>query len=925
MKYRLALILTALSVLLFTITSCTTQKFRIISASCNNISEPLGISQNEVTFSWKMVSPKRNVMQTAYQIVVSEDGKKGKIWNSGKVASDQSILIHYAGPALKAGTSYFWKVRVWDNQGDESAWSTSNRFLTGLFTETDWSGAKWIGCDELDSSKRIVPGVHAPGSLPEWKNKPSGDHILPLLRKEFTVKPGLERALVFVCGLGQYELDLNGEKVGDHFMAPGWTHYDSLCFYNVYDVTADLKPGRNAFGIWLGNGFYIIPNTLYRKLITAYGNPKMILKMDLSYKDGSKETLTSDESWKTTASPVTFSSIFAGETFNAALEQDGWNKPEFDDTAWQPAKVMRRPGKRLEAEDDYPVKVMEQIDVKRILSTDSLDTQYLYDFGQNASGIVKIEVTGQKGDTIRLVPAELIDARGNPLQGATGEPFCLTYILKGSGTEIWSPWFTYYGFRYVGVKGAVPDTLSTPSFLPRILKMTLLHTRNSSPETGYFHTSEDLFNRISHLIRWAIKSNLQSVVTDCPHREKLGWLEQTHLMGNSIHYNFDICALYKKQIRDMRFAQFANGMIPTIAPEFTRFAGGFLDTPEWGSAGVILPWLVYQWYGDRKALEDAWPMMTRYVDYLKSKSKDHILDYGLGDWYDLGPDFPGYAQLTPVKLTATAIYYYDVKLIGEMARILGKEEDQKIYGDWAEEIKDAFNREFFNPQSRIYSTGSQTAISMPLVVGLVDEKYRKDVFQTLIESVQRSGKALTAGDVGFHFLVRALSDGGAGELLYEMNARDDVPGYGFQLKKGATTLTESWAALERVSNNHLMLGHLMEWFYAGLVGIEQTDSSVAFREVKIAPQMVKKVGEAGATFESPYGRIASHWKKTTEGYDLEVEIPANTAALVYLPFTEGKRLTESGKSLPEKWIAGNISNQIMVRIGSGKYHFTLQL
>jgi len=566
---------------------------------------------------------------------------------------------------------------------------------------------------------------------------------------------------------------------------------------------------------------------------------------------------------------------------------------------------------------------MERLEVKSITRTDSADTQFLYDFGQNASGIVEIEVTGNKGDSVRLVPAELIDNQGRPLQGATGKPYYFTYILKGSGVEKWSPRFTYYGFRYVGVSGAVPDTSSLPGNKPGIKRMTLLHTRNSAPETGTFHTSDELFNRINQLIRWAIKSNLQSVVTDCPHREKLGWLEQTYLMGNSIQFNYDIRSLYKKQISDMMIAQTAEGLIPDIAPEYVPFEGGFRDTPEWGSAGIILPWLVYKWYGDTEEMKKAWPMMTRYVTYLKSKSVNHILDYGLGDWFDLGPGSPGYAQLTPVSLTATAIYYFDVSLMREMATILAMEKEALTYATWAEEIKTAFNTKFLDPETLVYSTGSQTAIAMPLVVGLVDEDKKEKIFSTLTESVRNSGNALTAGDVGFHFLVKALSDNGAGELLYDMNARDDVPGYGYQLKKGATALTESWPALERVSNNHLMLGHLMEWFYAGLAGIDQTTSSVAFKEIRLAPQMVSNIGEAGATFESPYGKILSDWKKNDKGYEWEISIPVNTSAQLWFPFREGDTLTESGKPVSGKWEERQEGEKLVISVGSGKYRFSV--
>jgi len=901
--------------------SCSDHRPEIISVACNNQISPLGVLARDLNFSWKIGSIERNRMQGAYQVIVYAGNRKDIVWDSGKTESDNSIRVEYGGRELKSGAVYYWKVRVWDQEGYVSRWSKTSRFVTALAGMNDWSGAKWIGYDELDSAKRIVPGIHAPWSLPGWKEKSSGEHVIPLLRKEFRLKPGIKHAIVFVSGVGQYELILNGRKVGDRFLAPGWTYYDTLCFYNVYDVSKQLRTGGNVLGMMLGNGFYNIPNKPYRKLLTAFGNPAMILKLEVVYHDGRKEEIISDKTWKTTPSPVTFSSIYAGETYNAMLEVSRWAKPGFSDNAWRNAVVVKSPCKRLEPEYDYPVKVMERIDVVSIVQTDTLGKRFLYDFGQNASGIIELRVKGNRGDTVRLIPAELVDERLRANQNATGRPYVLTYILKGKGVEKWSPRFTYYGFRYVEVEGAVPAGNHSVLGLPEIKKLTLLHTRNSAPETGSFITSDTLFSRINQLIRWAIRSNMQSVLTDCPHREKLGWLEQTYLMGNSIHFNYDNYHLYKKVINDMMVAQFGNGMVPTIAPEFTRFKGGFLDTPEWGSASVILPWLMYKWYGDTGPMKNAWTMMAKYVEYLKSKSENNILDYGLGDWFDLGPKPPGFAQLTPVKLTATAIYYYDVWLMSQMAAILGKTEENKKYGVLAEEIRKSFNEAFFDSENMTYSTGSQTAIAMPLVLGMTDPDKRSSVFQNLIKLVNRSGNALTAGDVGFHFLVRALSEGGAGELLAEMNSRNDVPGYGFQLKKGATSLTESWAALENVSNNHLMLGHLMEWFYNGLAGINQTPASVAFREIKIEPQMVNRINEAGASFESPYGTIRSHWKKKGEGYRLEVDIPFNTTALICIPVEEGKTLTENGRPIPGSWTIGKESRQMVVSIGSGRYLF----
>lgn len=886
----------------------------------------VGVSTNEFFFSWKLTSEERNINQTAYRILVSEQtnsSEKSVVWDSGKIKSNKSILVKYEGKELEPGKEYFWMVMIWGNNGKHSNWSEVKEFTTGLFSDKDWGGAKWIAYDKLPEEKRIVPGIHLPGK--SWRGKDQGLHRLPLLRKEFEVKNGLKRALIFVSGLGHYEMQLNGNKVGDHFLAPGWTHYDETALYNIHDCTSQLQRGQNTLGMMLGNGFFIIPNERYRKVMTAYGNPMMILKLKLEYEDGSVEEIISDESWKTTAGPITFSSIFSGENYDARLEQSSWNMSGFDDSCWQDVIVVNPPCNALLPEKDHPVKKMEEIDAQKIIQIDEREDVFLYDFGQNASGVFELTVKGNSGDMIVLKPAELKTEESHANQRATGRPHYYTYVLKGHGEETWQPRFTFTGFRYIQVEGGVPVTENTDAEKPKILNLKMIHTRNSSPAAGQFQTSFELFNRIDTLINWAIKSNFHSVLSDCPHREKLGWLEQAYLMGEGVHFNFDVYGLYNKIVDDMITAQTVEGLVPDIAPEYTEFWQDFRDSPEWGSASVIVPWLIYKWYGDMEPMKKAWPMMEKYVQYLEHKSENHIIDYGLGDWYDLGPERPGYAQLTPKALTATAIYFYDVKLMSEIADFLGKKAAVEKYSNWSEEIKNAFNNAFFDAESNIYSTGSQTAISMPLVLGLVEEENCDAVVQTLVESIQNSGKALTAGDVGFNFLVKALRDTGQNQLLFEMNARDDVPGYGYQLKKGATALTESWQALEVVSNNHLMLGHLMEWFYSGLAGIGQTKNSVAYKEVKIEPQLVGEISMARATFESPYGKIVSDWRDSDEEFKLNVEIPVNSTGVVVLVANDVEQVTANGSPIVRgAYETKQISGKVKVKVGSGNYKFVVK-
>ncbi len=919
-------LLIAFLILLF-VPACAQKKdtLKISNLKCENLINPLGIDNPQPKFSWQIISTQRNTMQSAYRILVSDNpvmlsSDNGNLWDSKKVKSDQSILVQYKGKPLQSGKKYYWKVMIWDAAGNVSDWSETAEWQMGLLTGADWEKAKWICYEELSETMRVVPGVHLGGE--SMGNKGLQRTVVPYFRKGFRITKPVASASFYISGLGQYDAFINGTKIGNSFLAPGWTDYDKTILYNTFDVTSYLAPGKNAIGAIVGNGFYNINRERYRKLVIAYGTPKIICKLQIYYKDGTSESLVSGEDWKTASSPVTYTSIFGGEDYDARLEQPGWSDTGFDDSCWKAVKVAKHTTGVLKPDLDYPVNVMETFDVKNInqISND----KYLYDFGQNASGIFEIKVSGKKGQVIRLLPGELINEKNEVNQNATGRWHYYVYTLKGEGVETWYPQFTYYGFRYIQVEGAIPDENAESDSLPKIQELNMLHTRNSAPSYGSFQCSNELFNRIYNLINWAIKSNLQSVVTDCPHREKLSWLEQDYLMGVSINSNFEVYHLYKKLVDDMIDAQTVEGLVPNIAPEYVHFEGDFRDSPEWGSASIILPWLIYKWYSDKSTMEKSWPMMVKYIYYLKSKSDNNILSFGLGDWYDLGPERPGFAQLTPVSLTATAIYYYDLKLLSDMAGLLRKLKEKEDYEKWADEVKTAFNKKFFNKETKVYATGSQTSMAMPLCLGLVDAAYREKVMSNLIDSIDAHNKALTAGDIGFHYLVKALMEGGASQLLFEMNNRDDVPGYGYQLRKGATALTESWPALEVVSNNHLMLGHLMEWFYTGIGGIQQEENSNGYRNLIIKPVIVGDLTSAKTSFESPYGTILTDWIISEKGLNVKVNIPANSTALIYLPVKEESEITENDIPVMQNRnikLAKYENGYKIFKTGSGNYNF----
>lgn len=898
-----------------------------VKLSCENFENPLGIDTKQPHLGWQIAADSRSVKQSAYRILVADNRLDllkncGNVWDSKKKVSDQSVQIKFNGLTLQSSKSYFWKVMVWDRKGMPSPWSEIANWQMGLFAREDWKGASWIGFEKLpDSLKTVI----ASDSEEKMGNIAIKRAVVPLFRKEFELKRDVAKATLFITGLGQYEARINGKKIGESFLTPGWTDFNKTVLYTTCDVTGNLKKGINVIGAIVGNGFYYINRERYRKFAVASGMPTLICRLLVHYRDGTEENIVTGNDWKTSPSPITFTSMYGGEDYDAQLEQPGWDRAGFNEASWRPVINSNIPKGQLRAETDYTVTIREIITTKSVLKVDT--ARYLYDFGQNASGIIELKVKGKKGQEIRIYPGELLTDKNEINQIASGGPYYFSYTLKGEGVETWTPKFTYYGFRYAMVTGACPDSINEVNGLPKIVSLNFLHINNSSPENGNFNCSNELFNKTFRLIKWAIKSNMQSVLTDCPHREKLGWLEQTYLMGNSINYNYDIYHLYCKIINDMMDSQLENGLIPDISPEYVKFGGGFRDSPEWGSASVILPWLVYKLYGDKLILEKAWPMMDRYIAYLGKKSENNILSFGLGDWYDLGPDSPGSAQLTPVALTATAIYYYDLKLMKQMAEVLHKEDDVKLYFVKSEEVKSAFSAKFLNKATNVYSTGSQTSMSMPLNVGLVDELIKNKVVDNLVDSIIAKNKALTAGDIGFHFLVETLVKNGKSQLLFEMNNRDDVPGYGYQLKSGATSLTESWMANQISSNNHLMLGHLMQWFYESIGGIQQQENSIAFKTLIIKPCVVGDISNATSYFNTPYGTVKTNWKKLSDSFHLNVTIPANSTASVYLPVTGKSIVLENGSMINKSkdiHFVKKTNEYLIYKVGSGSYNFIVK-
>ncbi|MGO9204363.1 MAG: family 78 glycoside hydrolase catalytic domain [Limisphaerales bacterium] len=848
-----------------------------VQPRCEFVEDPLGVDVAQPRLFWKLESDARAQRQSAWQVLVASsagllDRDQGDLWDSGKVESDETIHIPYGGRPLRSSQEVFWKVRVWDRDGQVSSWSQRAAWTMGLLEEADWKG-KWLSAEGAAGA-----------------DKPNGWQTL-LLRREFAVKPGLERAVLHVCGLGQYELEVNGQKAGDDLLSPGWTKYDKTCLYDTRDVTGLLRTGANAIGLVLGNGMYNVQGGRYVKFKGSFGAPKAIARLVLEYKDGASEALDTDERWHTASGPITFSCVYGGEDYDARLEPRGWDLPGFAEAGWAPAKVVRGPGGRLKglscaAPPIRPFEVVQPLSVKPLRPGAAV-----YDLGQNVSLMPRLTVRGPPGAVVKIIPAELVKPDGSVDRGSCGGGACYwQYTLAGGAAEKWFPKFFYHGCRYLQVECAPPPG----GELPRLESLQGVVVHSSSPAVGEFECSNPLFNRIRTLVRWAQRSNMMSVMTDCPHREKLGWLEEDHLNGPSLRYEFDLARLFTKVMNDMADSQRENGLVPDIAPEYVVLKGGFLDSPEWGSAFILVPWQQYEFTGDVALLRAHYDAMKRYVAYLGSRAAGHIVSHGLGDWYDLGPNPPGVAQLTPLPLTATAFYYYDTWILSQAAGLLGKADDARQYADSAAAIRAAFNERFFNPATGQYATGSQCANAIPLVMGLAEAPRRQSVLEGIVRDVRARGNGLTAGDVGYRYLLRALAEGGRSDVIFDVNNQSEKPGYGCQLRQGATSLTEAWDAGRGSSQNHFMLGQIMEWFYHDLAGISCDPAGPGFKKIIIKPAMVGDVTWAKAAFKSIRGDILCSWTRNGSGWTLKTTLPANTTATVFVPAKSAKEVTESG-------------------------------
>lgn len=877
----------------------------VVDLRCEGESEPVGLDEAQPRLAWKLVSPERGQYQTAYQIQAAStraglEADAPDLWDTGRVPSQMQSDVRYSGKPLLSNQEVWWRVRVWDRSGRVSAWSPSARWVTGLLDTNHWR-AKWITA------------------------RTNADSLL--LRREFVLRSKPMRGLVHVSGLGHYLMFLNGARVGDRQFAPGWTLYSKTVLYDTYEVTASLRAGTNAVGLMLGPGMYhVVRRGRFSKFEGSFGPLRAICQIHVWYPDGVEEVIVTDETWRVHPGPITFSSIYGGEDFDARLVQSGWSCPGFDDSGWAGAVVANPGTARMYgyAHAPSPVRVIETnyaVSIRRLAGP----AHWLVDLGQNAAHMPWIKVAGARGTRFRIRPGEILDSDGAVNQRTMGAKpergFYWSEFVKGTDApEEWHPVFWYVGCRYLEIeaepapRGTAPDLISAAGWVVHADVGTM----------GRFECSSELLNRIRRLVRWAQRSNMMSVFTDCPHREKLGWLEQYHLNGPALRFEFDVARTFRKTMRDMADSQTEDGLVPNIAPEYTRFKSTFRAAAEWGSAVILVPWQQYIFCGDTNLLREYYPVMTRYLAYLERRATNNILAEGLGDWYDLGPNKPGVAQLTPPELTATAFLYYDNVVMERIALILGHTNDAVRFRARAAAVRRAFNARFYDPGRGLYGAGSDAANAIALAMGLVEPGEKQQVLTALVNAIKERGYMTTAGDVGFRFVLRALADSGRSDVVYRLVTQEDKPGYAYQLRMGETSLTEAWDANSTSSHNHFMLGQVIEWLYHDLAGIQPDPARPGFAHVFIKPAYLPDLDWVEAEYDSVRGRIAVRWHRTGGKIVTKVRVPVGATATVFVPAANPERVRESGRPVSGRddlRVVGTEPGRVRIEIGSGEYEF----
>jgi alpha-L-rhamnosidase len=893
---------------------------------CEYLQNPPGVDVPSPRLIWQIETENRNFQQTAYQILVASSldkltDTKADLWNTGLVSSNQSLNVHYQGAALASGTLYYWKVRVWDGLGQPSHWSEPGQWAMGLMNPSDWAGI-WIN-----------DGKPTPTDPCLFYN----DDPAPLFRKEIFLNKPIARAMLYITGLGYYEASINGVKVGDSTLDPGWTTYSKRVPYAIYDVTDMLAEGDNCIGVMLGNGWY---NPLPMKLFGQFnfreylpvGRPRLLAQLNVEYTDGNAFSVATDTDWKVGEGAVLRNNVYLGAKYDARLESPGWDLVGFDDSAWADANQSRETIGPLRSQLTPPVRVTAI--VKPMAITQPLSGVYIFDMGQNFAGVARLKVTASAGTCVHMRYGELLNPDGTldvsttlagfigmswntPGYGGPGAPGVAdqndVYICKGGGLEVYTPRFTFHGFRYLELTG-FPGT-------PTLDAIEGLRMNSDVNAVGTFACSNPMFNRVWQMFDWTIRSNLFSVQSDCPGREKLGYGGDIVSSSEAVMFDLDMSNFYQKVVRDFNDAVRANGGFTETAP-YVGIAdsglGGGSGPIGWGTAHPMLLWQLRKYYGNTDILAEQYDAMRNWVNLIDACDVNYIISNCIGDHAFIDPK--------PIPLTTTAFFYYNAKLCSDIAGLLGKSGDAASYGTLANNIKTAFNNKFFNSSTGVYSSGlivgTQCCQAFPLYFDLVPSGYRDLVTSVLTANIFNHSGHLTTGIFGTKYMLDQLTATGNAYYAYVVANARTYPGYGNMLNNNATTIWESWDG--GGSRNHPMFGSVCEWFTKTITGINPDPNAVGFDKIIIRPNVIAGLSWARGTYDSVRGKIESYWRLENSILTLDATIPGNTTALVYVPAEDTNDVNEGGipaLSVPDINFIGMTNTAAVFAVGSGHYHF----
>ncbi|HEX2628427.1 MAG TPA: family 78 glycoside hydrolase catalytic domain [Chitinophagaceae bacterium] len=880
---------------------------------CEMLSNPQGIGELQPRLSWQIVSDQRNVMQQAYHILIASSKEKlmkeeGDIWNSGRVSSAQSHLIPYKGKELQSRAQCYWKVKTITTKG-ESKWSEPASFSLGLLNASDWK-AKWIGYDKAS----------AWDSVTQWSRLSAR-----YFRKQFASAGSIKRATVYIVGMGLYELYINGQKIGDQVLAPIPTDYRKSVFYNTHDVTNQLKSGNNVIATVLGNGRFFTMRQDYKpQKINTFGFPKMLLQLEIEYTNGTKKLIASDETWKLNVDgPIRTNNEYDGEEYDATKELKGWNNVGYNDVKWIKPQIVAKPEGRILAQSAPPMKVMKTIQPVSIKNIG--DGKYILDMGQNFSGWLQLKVKGKRGEKVKLRFAESLQPNGE-LYVANLRDARVTdiYTLKGEAVEIWHPSFIYHGFRYAEITG-YPGTPTVNDFEGMLVF-------DEMKTIGSFESSNATLNTIYKNAWWGIASNYKGMPVDCPQRnERQPWLGDRATGSGGEAFLFDNASLYAKWLDDIEESQTTEGAIPDVAPAFWNY---YSDNMTWPGTYMLVAELLWRQYGDDRPIIKHYPSMKKWMNYMRSKyMKDFIVTKDkYGDWC-VPPESlqmirsQDTTRTTKGELIATAYYYQLLKHLKQFAVMAGQAADTIAYNELSEKIRTAFHQKFFNKQKNFYDNNTVTANTLPLYFGLTPDNVRDAVFNNVYTRIRITDKMhISTGVIGTQWLMRMLTQFGRQDIAYTLASNTTYPSWGYMANNGATTIWELWngntANPQMNSQNHVMLlGDLLIWLNEQVAGIRSDNESIGFKKIIMKPVAIDELKYVNASYETPYGKVKSHWRKSvTDEFEWHINVPANATAIVYIPARTANDVSGDVAAEGVKF-AGIEHGYAKYEIGSGSYTF----